>query len=110
MVLKPLSKLWVRVFAIHKDDLGYTELVQHQIHPGDASPVRERHYPIPPMIFMEMRVLLEDMLEKKVILQSSSPWTAPIIKAQKDGNCHFCVDYNSFTLKDAFPSLESRRP
>ncbi|KAG1960383.1 interleukin-1 receptor accessory protein-like 1-A [Pimephales promelas] len=102
-----LLQRWVRVFALHEEDFGHTDAVQHQIHTNDAPPVREKYRPLPPMMYQEMRTLLADMLEKKVIQPSSSPWAAPIVMVRKkDGSWRFCVDYrklNSLTYKDAFP-------
>ncbi|XP_056114186.1 uncharacterized protein LOC130090696 [Rhinichthys klamathensis goyatoka] len=104
---KALLQRWVRVFALHEEDFGHTDAVQHQIHTNDAPPVREKYRPLPPMMYQEMRTLLADMLEKKVIQPSSSPWAAPIVMVRKkDGSWRFCVDYrklNSLTYKDAFP-------
>lgn len=102
-----LLQRWVKVFALHDEDFGHTDVVQHQIHTADAPPVRERYRPLPPMMYKEMRTLLADMLEKGVIQQSSSPWAAPIVMVRKkDGSWRFCVDYrklNALTHKDAFP-------
>lgn len=78
-----------------------------QIHTGDATPIRERYRPLPPLMCMEMKTLLEGMLEKGVIKESCSPWAAPIVlMKKKDGSWRFCVDYqklNAVTHKDAFP-------
>lgn len=104
---KALLQRWVRVFALHEKDFGHSDVVHHQIHTSNAPPVREKYRPLPPMMYKEMRTLLADMLEKKVIQPSSSPWAAPIVMVcKKDGSWCFCVDYrklNSLTHKDAFP-------
>lgn len=68
--VKALLQRWVRVFALHEEDFGHTDVVQHQIHTSDAPPVREKYRPLPPMMYREMRALLADMLEKKVIQPS----------------------------------------
>ncbi|XP_049897830.1 uncharacterized protein LOC126388653 [Epinephelus moara] len=105
--LRTLLLKWNKVFAQHDEDFGRTDLVQHQIHTGDAAPVRERYRPLPPLMYKEMKTLLAGMLEKGVIRESCSPWAAPIVLVRKkDGSWRFCVDYrklNAVTHKDAFP-------
>ena len=55
----------------------------------------------------KVRQLLKDMMEKKVISPSKSPWASPIVPVQKkDGSTRFCVDcckVNKVTRKDAYP-------
>ena len=105
--LAELLRRWEKVFAVHDEDFGHTDIVKHQIHTGDAAPIRERHRPLPPSMYQEMKTLLADMLEKGVIKESCSPWAAPIVLVKKkDGSWRFCVDYrklNAVTHKDAFP-------
>lgn len=71
--LAALLRKWSTVFAAHEDDFGRTSAVLHQIPTGDAPPVRERHRPIPPSLYAELRSLLQGMLEKGVVKESSSP-------------------------------------
>ncbi|XP_029920671.1 uncharacterized protein LOC115368614 [Myripristis murdjan] len=105
--LRTLLLKWKKVFALHDEDFGRTDLVHHRIHTGDAPPVRERYRPLPPAMYKEMKSLLAGMLEKGVIRESCSPWAAPIVLVRKkDGSWRFCVDYrklNAVTHKDAFP-------
>uniref|UniRef100_A0AAV2MAQ6 Uncharacterized protein n=1 Tax=Knipowitschia caucasica TaxID=637954 RepID=A0AAV2MAQ6_KNICA len=51
--LEALLQRWEKVFAVHDEDFGRTDLVQHRIPTGDAAPIRERHRPIPPMLYRE---------------------------------------------------------
>ena len=105
--MRAMLTRWEKVFALHDEDFGRTDTVQHRIHTGEAPPVRERHRPLPPAMYQEMKTLLNDMLEKDVITESRSPWAAPIVLVKKkDGSWRFCVDYrklNAVTHKDAFP-------
>ena len=62
---------------------------------------------IPPHKKEEVSKLLQDMLQKDIVEQSSNPWASPIVLVKKkDGSTRFCVDYrklNSVTKKDAYP-------
>ena len=50
---------------------------------------------------------VKDMLDKKVIEKSSSPWSSPVVLVgKKDGTIRFCIDYrklNKVTKKDTYP-------
>lgn len=42
----------------------------------------------------ELKKLLEDLLEKKFVRSSVSPWGEPVLLAKKkDGSMRLCVDY-----------------
>lgn len=105
--LDELLQRWSPVFAAHDEDYGKTSAVLHQIHTGNAPPVRERYRPVPPTLYPELRALIQGMLDGGVITESASPWAAPVVLVRKkDGNLRFCVDYrklNSVTHKDAYP-------
>lgn len=105
--LQDLLTKWQHVFSRHDEDYGCTGVVKHQIPTGDAPPSRERYRPVPPTLYSEVRTLLQGMLDKGIVRESSSPWAAPIVLVQKKtGAWRFCVDYrklNQVTKKDAFP-------
>ena len=82
------------VFARSKDELGRTDLLQHEIVIDSAAPIRQRFRRLSPEKRVEMRALLDDMLQKNLISPSKSPWAAPIVLVKKkDGTSRFCVDY-----------------
>ncbi|XP_065900680.1 uncharacterized protein [Dysidea avara] len=95
------------IFAVSKDQLGRTDILQHEIVTKNVTPIRQRFRRMSPQQKEEMRTLLNDMLEKKIIKPSNSPWTSPIVLVKKkDGTSRFCVDYrqlNTITRKDAYP-------
>lgn len=72
-----LLQRWKGVFAAGEKDFGRTSAVHHSIPTGSAPPSRERYRPIPPSLYPELRGLLQNMLDKDVIKESSSPWAAP---------------------------------
>lgn len=88
--------------------LGRTSLVTHKIDIGNASPVKQRHYPVSPAVQKEMYSELDRMLESGVIeVCENSPWTSPMALVRKaNGKARLCLDarrLNELTKKDAYP-------
>ncbi|XP_075131928.1 uncharacterized protein LOC142204512 [Leptodactylus fuscus] len=79
----------------------------HTIQTGDHPPIKERHRPIPPAQYQQVKGLLQNMKDSGVIRDSRSPWAAPLVLVKKkDGTIRLCVDYrklNDITHKDAYP-------
>ena len=86
---------------------GRTNLIKHRIETGNNPPVRQPVRRISPHKREEASRLLKEMLDKKVIQPSSSPWASPIVLVpKKDGSVRFCIDYrkvNAITRRDAYP-------
>src|ERR1043165_6749890 len=57
----------------------------------------------------ELKKQLEELLEKKFIRPSVSPWGAPVLLVKKEeGSMRLCVDYrqlNKVTIKNQYPVL-----
>ena len=55
----------------------------------------------------ELKKQLEEMLEKKFVRPSVSPWGAPVLLVKKkDGSMRLCIDYrqlNKVTIKNHYP-------
>ena len=51
--------------------------------------------------------MIEELLDMGVIVESTSPYSAPIVLARKkDGSFRMCIDYralNDITIKNKFP-------
>lgn len=60
-----------------------------------------------PAEMKELKVQLDELLEKGYIRPSSSPWGAPVLFVKKkDGSLRLCIDYrelNSVTIKNKYP-------
>ena len=86
---------------------GRTNLVQHHISVGDASPIQQKPYRVPYAQRDLVEQELDRMLQANVIRPSTSPWASPIVLVtKKDGNVRFCVDYrklNQVAKFDAYP-------
>jgi len=74
--------------------------------PG-AGPVSMAPYRMAPAELAELKKQIEDLLEKKFIRPSASPWGAPVLLVKKkDGSSRLCVDYrqlNKLTIKNKYP-------
>lgn len=94
-------------FMLEGDELGKTNLVQHEIHTNTQVPLRQRARRLPIHQREEGERQVQDMLEKGLIEPSQSPWASPVVLVRKkDGSTRFCIDYrrlNDVTIKDAYP-------
>jgi len=74
--------------------------------PG-AGPVSIAPYRMAPAELAELKKQIEDLLEKKFIRPSASPWRASVLLVKKnDGSSRLCVDYrqlNKLTIKNKYP-------
>ena len=71
------------MFALDSSKLGMTDVIYHAIDTGDQFTSRKK-----------VEEMIKDMLDKKIIQPSKSPWASPVVLvAKKDGNVRFCVDY-----------------
>ena len=72
-----------------------------------VGPVSMAPYRIVPAELAELKKQIEDLLEKKFIRSSASPWGAlMLLVKKKDGNSKLCVDYrqlNKLTIKNKYP-------
>ena len=72
-----------------------------------SDPIKQRYYPVSPVMMRHIDAELEKMLADDIIEPSSSPWSSPILLVpKKDSGYRFCVDYrklNQVTKKDAYP-------
>lgn len=91
--------------------LGCTSAVKHVIRTGDAAPVYKRAYRVPVHQKGTLDALIQDQLDKGVIVPSHSEWASPVVvvpKKSPDGTpkYRFCVDYravNAITTPDVYP-------
>ena len=95
------------VSAQSSSDFGRTSKLEHEIHTGDSTPVRQAVRRVSPHYRQEVEKLLHIMLNEGVVQPSKSPWASPFVLVQKkDNSFRFCIDYrklNEVTHKDAYP-------
>ena len=79
-----------------------------ELHPG-TSPISMTPYRMALVELQELRVRLQELLDKGFIRPSTSPWGAPVLfKKKKDKTLRLCIDYrqlNRVTIKNRYPLL-----
>jgi hypothetical protein len=77
-----------------------------ELQPGTA-PISKRPYRMPPNELAELKIQLQDLLDKGFIRPSASPWGCPaLFVKKKDNSLRLCVDYrplNAVTTKNKYP-------
>lgn len=103
---RALNGLVEKYAKLSSGNLGCTTLVEHRII-THADPIKQRYYPVNPVMQAHLDRELDKMLRDGVVEPSSSPWSSPVLLVRKSDNTYrFVVDYrklNSVTQKDAYP-------
>jgi hypothetical protein len=77
-----------------------------ELQPGTA-PISKRPYRMPPNELAELKIQLQDLLDKGFIRPSASPWGCPaLFVKKKDNSLRLYVDYhplNAVTIKNKYP-------
>jgi hypothetical protein len=95
------------VFSKNDDDVVYTDTIKHRICNMNDDPVVQPYRRIPPTQYEEVKNHIKKLIENKIIRESTSLYTSPIVLVgKKDNSLRMCVDYrklNCKTYKDAYP-------
>jgi hypothetical protein len=95
------------MFMAPDGQLGRTPLVKHEIHTGEAPPIKMGPRRQGPFLRKVTEELVNEMLRDGIVRPSTSPWSCPVVLSKKkDGSFRFCADYrglNDVTRKDAYP-------
>jgi hypothetical protein len=74
---------------------------------GDARPIKQRYYPVSPVIQRAINNKVDKMLAEGLIERSQSPWSSPLIMVKKpNGTYRPCIDFrkvNEVTRRDSYP-------
>jgi hypothetical protein len=77
-----------------------------ELEPGTA-PISKRPYRMPLNELAELKIQLQDLLDKGFIRPSASPWGCPaLFVKKKDNSLRLCIDYrplNAVTIKNKYP-------
>ncbi|GAU44151.1 hypothetical protein TSUD_399730, partial [Trifolium subterraneum] len=104
----PVVREFSDVFPEDISDLPPEREVEFGINlvPG-TSPISMAPYRMSASELNELKKQLEELLEKKFIRPSVSPWGAPVLLVKKkEGSMRLCIDYrqlNKVTIKNKYP-------
>ena len=77
-----------------------------ELHPG-TSPISITPHWMAPIEYQELKVQIQELLDKGFIRPSTSPWGTPVLFAKKkDKTLRLCIDYrqlNRVTIKNRYP-------
>ncbi|XP_052728431.1 uncharacterized protein LOC128195237 [Vigna angularis] len=72
-----------------------------------AAPISVQPYRMAPAELVELKKQIEELMDKRFIRPSASPWGAPVLLVKKkDGSSRLCIDYrqlNKLTIKNKYP-------
>ena len=83
-VLEPVLRQYKYLFyGLGSTELGSTSQVEHNIETGDARPIKRNPYRNPHALKPVVDEHIDDMLQRKIIEPSMSPWSSSIVLVQK---------------------------
>ena len=104
----PIVKEFPDVFPEELPGLPPDREIEFSIEllPG-TGPISKAPYRMAPAELRELKLQLQDLLDKGFVRPSVSPWGAPILLVKKkDGSLRLCIDYqelNKVTVKNKYP-------
>ena len=77
-----------------------------ELQPG-TPPLSQAPYRMAPAELKELKAQLQELLDKRFIRPSVSPWRAPVLFVKKkEGSLRLCIDYrqlNKITMRNKYP-------
>jgi len=111
--IKQVLLKYKQIFNVGKTGhLGCTSKVMHKINTGNHPPINKRPYRVPQSQRQVLQDLIQDQLDKGIIVPSTSPWSAPVVIVPKkpgpDGivTYRMCIDFrelNKCTVPEVYP-------
>jgi len=89
--------------------LGYTDLVEHTIDTGSATPIRQTLRRQPVAYQRQIDEHVQKMLQTGVIVPSTSQWSSNVCLVMKNGQLRFAIDYRHINAITTIPSYPMPR-
>ena len=106
MVKNIIREEW-GVFSERDDDVEEIKTYPMEINLNDNNPVQLNYNSVPRNLYNELKIYIEDLLNKKFIVHSSSFYLSPVVAVRKkDGSIRICCDYQKLNAKiipDRYP-------
>lgn len=95
------------IFSRHSLDCGKAKDFVHRIRLSDSKPSRLPYRHLSPSHYEKLRVALDEMEERDIIIKSTSEYASPLVLVwKKNGDLRLCTDFrwlNARTVRDAHP-------
>jgi hypothetical protein len=82
-LIEPVLLKYAHLFHEQINDFKGTNVIEHEIPLNDTRPIRKLHYRVPYALREEMQTHVKNMLDRGVIRESRSRWSAPEILVPK---------------------------
>ncbi|XP_027086615.1 uncharacterized protein [Coffea arabica] len=104
----PVVKDFPNVFPEELPGLPPNRKIEFEINIiPETTPISKIPYRMAPAELKKLKEQLQELLDKKFIRSSVSPWSAPVLFIKKkDGSLRLCIDYrelNRITIKNKYP-------
>ena len=101
------------IFSKDNYDIGHCPILKHEIDVFDAKPIAQPLRRAPLHLEKKIDDMIQELEEKGIIRESSSPWSSPIVVVQKkSGDIRLCIDYrklNSVTKRPIHPISDNQQ-
>ena len=99
--LKKVVSDYKDIFSLSSTDVGHIKDYEHKILTRENPPIASKPRRIPMHLEDKVEKLVNELKEKNIVTEASSPWNSPVvIVPKKNGDIRLCIDYrrlNSIT-------------
>ena len=99
------------MFALSDEELGETNLVEHEIKLTDNTTIMTLPRRLPYALRTELEEELEGLLNTGCIEPSTSPYSSGLVLVRKkDGSLRVCIDYRALNSSRPIPHATYQSP